>query len=251
MKNPPDPFFTFGPAVTAVGAATVAGVALWLSRASFDVAGTTAAPVRVAMLPSLAELMGFVALALLIAAGLAVLLRHRRDREQTFWERATDALLPLFALSLLVLPYLPWLADWIPALRLLRRARTYPDLGCRCRPGALGISSSARDVATVSKRRSGRYYGAAFASSPLPERAVRAQRARNFRLRLSICFRSVAAAAVGHVVSGADGQSRRAVRSGIRHPVAFAPVLLLAFHRARRHVARARASSSGDRVGRQ
>ena len=62
MKTPLDPFRT-------LGAATIAGVALWLSRASFDVAGTTAAPVRVAMLPSLAELVGFVALALLIAAG--------------------------------------------------------------------------------------------------------------------------------------------------------------------------------------
>jgi hypothetical protein len=97
-----------------ISAATVAGAALWLSRASFDVAGTTAAPVRVAMLPSLAELVGFVALALLTAAGMASLVRTSR----AFWEPATDALLPLFALLLLVLPYLPWMADWIPALRL-------------------------------------------------------------------------------------------------------------------------------------
>ncbi len=112
MKTPPDPFFA--PILAPLSAATIAGVALWLSRASFDVAGTTAAPVRVAMLPSLAELMGFVALALLIAAGMASLVRTSR----AFWEPATDALLPLFALSLLVLPYLPWIADWIPALRL-------------------------------------------------------------------------------------------------------------------------------------
>ncbi len=108
MKTPLDPFFA------PVGAATLAGVALWLSRASFDVAGTTAAPVRVAMLPSLAELVGFVALALLVAAGMALLVRSSR----VFWEPATDALLPLFGLSLLVLPYLPWIADWMPALRL-------------------------------------------------------------------------------------------------------------------------------------
>lgn len=119
MKNPPDRFFTFGPAVTAVSAATVAGVALWISRASFDVAGTTAAPIRVAMLPSAAELMGFIVMALLIAAGLAALLRSRHSREYPFWGAATEALLPLFALLLLMLPYLPWLADWIPALRLL------------------------------------------------------------------------------------------------------------------------------------
>src|SRR5688500_2854619 len=102
------------PLLAPVGAATIAGVALWLTRASFDVAGTTAAPVRVAMLPSLAELVGFVALALLTAGGMASLVRSGRG----FWEPAADALLPLFALSLLLLPYLPWIADWIPALRV-------------------------------------------------------------------------------------------------------------------------------------
>lgn len=98
-------------------ASTIAGGALWLSRASFDVAGTTAAPIRVAMLPSLAELIGLVVMALLLAAGVASVLPRRRD--QTFWEPAADVLLPLFALILLVLPYLPWIADWIPAVRLL------------------------------------------------------------------------------------------------------------------------------------
>lgn len=97
-----------------VSASVTAGVALWVSRASFDLAGTTAAPIRVAMLPSLAELAGFITLSLLIAAGLASLVRS----STSFWEPATDALLPLFALSLLVLPYLPWLADWVPVLRL-------------------------------------------------------------------------------------------------------------------------------------
>ena len=95
-------------------AAVIAGVALWLSRASFDVAGTTAAPVRVAMLPSIAELAGLLTLTLLISAGIASLLRTDR----AFWEPATDALLPAFTLSLLALPYLPWIADWLPALRL-------------------------------------------------------------------------------------------------------------------------------------
>ena len=70
---------------------------------------------RVAMLPSLAELMGFVVLALLIAAGMALAWSATAE---SFWEPATDALLPLFALSLLILPYLPWIADWMPALRL-------------------------------------------------------------------------------------------------------------------------------------
>src|SRR5688572_5657667 len=97
-----------------IGAATIAGVALWLSRASFDVAGATQAPIRVAMLPSLAELVGFVALALLVVAGMAASIRGSR----AFWEPAADVLLPLFSLLLLIVPYLPWLADWIPALQL-------------------------------------------------------------------------------------------------------------------------------------
>lgn len=112
MKNPPDP-------VLAVGAASVAGIGLWITRAAFDVAGTTDAPVRVAMLPSAAELMGFIVMALLAAAGLAALLRSRNTGERTFWGGASEALLPLFSLLLLVLPYLPWVADWIPSLRLL------------------------------------------------------------------------------------------------------------------------------------
>src|SRR5688572_5125869 len=97
-----------------ISAAALTGLALWLTRASFDVAGTTANPFRVAMLPSVAELAGFVTLALLLTGGMAALVRSR----QMFWEPSTDALLPLFALVLLVLPYLPWIPDLVPALRV-------------------------------------------------------------------------------------------------------------------------------------
>ncbi len=100
-------------------AATIAGVAAWVSRASFDVAGSTESPVRVAMLPSLAELMGLVVMSLLIAAGMASLLRTRAESDEPYWHPVGDALLPLFALGLLILPYLPWLADWVPAMRVL------------------------------------------------------------------------------------------------------------------------------------
>ena len=117
MKNSSAPLF--GAAAAALSAAGVAGVALWITRASFDVAGTTHAPVRVAMLPSIAELIGFIAMTLLIAAGLAAVLRALGDPKQGFWAASGEALLPLFTLALLLLPYLPWLADWIPALRLL------------------------------------------------------------------------------------------------------------------------------------
>ncbi len=108
-----DPGTVFHPVV----AATTAGVALWLSRASFDVAGTTDAPVRVAMLPSAAELMGLVVLALLVAAGIAIVSRSGRS-DAGFWDGARDPLLPLLGLAVLIVPYLPLVPDWVPAVRL-------------------------------------------------------------------------------------------------------------------------------------
>jgi hypothetical protein len=105
-------------ALVSIGAAVTAGIAAWLSRASFDVAGSTASPLRVAMLPSVAELMGLMVLSLLIAAGIASVLGGKKDIDP-FWTTSTDAMVPLFALSLLVVPYLPWIPDWLPALRLL------------------------------------------------------------------------------------------------------------------------------------
>lgn len=102
-----------------VTAATTAGVALWLSRASFDVAGTTDAPVRVAMLPSAAELVGLVVLMLLVAAGIALVARNGKSMDAGFWDGARDPLLPLLGLAVLVLPYLPLVPDWVLALRLL------------------------------------------------------------------------------------------------------------------------------------
>jgi hypothetical protein len=111
------------PAVTSLTAAGVAGLALWVSRASFDVAGTIEQPVRVAMLPALSELAGLTMMAILFAAAIAWLVREPRagaDRAAPFWNRtAAEILTPLFALGFLILPYLLWIADWVPALRLL------------------------------------------------------------------------------------------------------------------------------------
>jgi len=103
----------------AIAAAVTAGVALWISRASFDVAGTTVAPERVAMLPSVAELLGLIVLALLVAAGIASLVRNPQQRDAPFWDAAGDALMPLLGLAMLIVPYLPLIPDWMPALRLL------------------------------------------------------------------------------------------------------------------------------------
>lgn len=102
-----------------IGAAVTSGIALWLARASFDIAGSDMAPIRVAMLPSIAELAGLVVASLLVAAGMAALLRPVNDASVSFWAPVSDTLLPLFALAVLAIPYLPWLADRVTALRLL------------------------------------------------------------------------------------------------------------------------------------
>lgn len=76
------------------------------------------------MLPSWPELLGLVMLALIIVA--AVMIMRQRGQQTAPLERSLiwdptfgDALCPLFAPALLALPYLPWIPDWIPALRLL------------------------------------------------------------------------------------------------------------------------------------
>jgi hypothetical protein len=107
MGATPNPF---RPVVRVLLTALLAGLALWFSRAAFDVAGSAAEPMRVAMLPSLPELAGLVVLMLLAATTGAALLG---------WDSLSDASTPALALSALGLPYLPWLADWVPSLRLL------------------------------------------------------------------------------------------------------------------------------------
>ena len=115
-------YTTRHPAITSLAAAVVAGLALWLSRASFDVAGSRETPQRVAMLPALSELAGLTIMAILFAAAITWLVRDTRTETNPapFWNgTAANILTPLFALGVLALPYLPWVADWIPALRLL------------------------------------------------------------------------------------------------------------------------------------
>ena len=80
---------------------------------------------RVAMLPSWPELASLArGLLLVICAAGALKLPHSRSTslgERTLsWDPArTDALRPLFTLAVLLVPYLPWLPDRVPALRLL------------------------------------------------------------------------------------------------------------------------------------
>ena len=80
-------------------------VALWAGRGVLDLLPGATGPVRVALLPPLAWLI--VAVVAMIALG-AALSRIRRD---------ADLALPMCALLVLALPYLPWLPDQLPVLR--------------------------------------------------------------------------------------------------------------------------------------
>jgi len=93
-----------------LGAWATAGVALWISLGVLDVVDGPSGPVRIAMLPGLAQLAGSVSLALLL--GVLFELRAAPERQ------TTDPVVPLYGLAVLVLPYLPWLADGLPVLRV-------------------------------------------------------------------------------------------------------------------------------------
>ncbi|MEI6669106.1 MAG: hypothetical protein WCP29_13205 [Acidobacteriota bacterium] len=93
-----------------LGAWATAGAALWISVGVLDVVEGASATVRIAMLPGLAQLAGSVALALLIGV-----VFEWRDAGGA---SSADAVLPLYGLSALLLPYLPWLPDVLPVLRV-------------------------------------------------------------------------------------------------------------------------------------
>jgi hypothetical protein len=107
-----------------VGAAMVAGVSLWFTRATLDVVATPHGVTRVATFPSWPELVGLSTLACLLAVlGRAFARRIERAALPHVTPAArtvpADVLVPLFAVSLLVLPYLPWIADVVPAITAL------------------------------------------------------------------------------------------------------------------------------------
>ena len=93
-----------------LGAWATAGVALWISLGVLDVVEGPSGAVRIAMLPDLAQLAGSVALALLL--GVLFELRAAPGSQ------TADPVVPLYGLAVLLLPYLPWLADGLPILRV-------------------------------------------------------------------------------------------------------------------------------------
>jgi hypothetical protein len=98
------------------------GLGLWASGASLDHAAGPSGPIRVAMLPSLWRLLLLVVVGSAATVTLAALFRlvlRRRADGLAADARALDTVRPLAAAGLLVLPYLPWLPDALPALLLL------------------------------------------------------------------------------------------------------------------------------------
>jgi hypothetical protein len=101
-----------------------AGAAFWVSLGSLDVTGNGGQGVRVAMLPSLAQLAACLALALAVGAVLSLRLSQGpraasgSPAAQGRRSASGDSFLPLYALAVLILPYLPYLPDWVPVVRL-------------------------------------------------------------------------------------------------------------------------------------
>jgi len=92
------------PTWLAIGVVTAIG--LWFGHGVLDIVAGPHGPVRIAMLPGLSHVAAITAL-LIVVAVIAVRLRH--DPEWT---------LPLLALGVLAVPFLPWIADRWQVLRV-------------------------------------------------------------------------------------------------------------------------------------
>ena len=96
----------------------VVGLALYVTRGVLDQILTGEGLIRVALLPPVQALGGFVALA---ALGLLWLDRRAVPRASATQVRPAlgPLVLPLFGLLVLLLPYLPWLPDAVPAVQII------------------------------------------------------------------------------------------------------------------------------------
>jgi hypothetical protein len=98
--------------------ATLVGTALWLSRTVLDRPGFPAGP-RVALFPSLPELLGLIVLSAIGLTLLQALVEHLVARRRPGATLPASCLLPLGILGLLALSYLPYLPDRLPLLTTL------------------------------------------------------------------------------------------------------------------------------------
>lgn len=122
---------------SAWGVGACAGLGVWSTLGSLDHAAGAEGAYRVAMLPSVWSLVAALVLGGIAVVALVALLRHAlRDPDGT---QALDAVRPLAAGGLLVLPYLPWLADRLPMLVLLARPGAWVWWGLIA--GQIGIAA--------------------------------------------------------------------------------------------------------------
>src|SRR5688572_5061635 len=99
-------------------ACLITGLALYVTRGVLDQTVTANGVVRFAMLPPWQALLGFICLAALMLVGIDHLNRPRRTTTAGR-PRLRELVLPLFALIVLLLPYLPVVPDRWPALQAL------------------------------------------------------------------------------------------------------------------------------------
>ena len=99
-------------------ACVVAGLALYVTRAVLDQTVTAEGVVRFAMLPPWQALVGFICLAALVLVGIDHL-NAPRGTTTLKRPRLRDLVPPMFALAVLLLPFMPVLPDRWPALQAL------------------------------------------------------------------------------------------------------------------------------------
>lgn len=104
--------------VLPAAACIVAGLALYVTRGVLDQTVTADAVVRFAMLPPWQALVGFICLAALVLLGIDHLNAPRGTTAATR-PRLRHLVPPIFALAVLLLPFLPVLPDRWPALQAL------------------------------------------------------------------------------------------------------------------------------------
>src|SRR5215212_433041 len=104
----------------ALAAGIVAGLALWCTRGGLEVVAGPTGALRVALLPSGWQALSIVAAMAGGVLGLVHAVAWAGSRDgAAITEDDADVVRPLFATGVLVLPFLPWLADTWPALTVL------------------------------------------------------------------------------------------------------------------------------------
>jgi len=111
---------TFGPRARAIGAGVLAGLAFWCTRGALEVVAGPHGPLRVALLPSVWQALSIVTAMVAAALGLAHLTAWAATGQgRVLTDADADVTRPLAATGVLVLPFLPFVADAWPALTVL------------------------------------------------------------------------------------------------------------------------------------